>query len=162
MDKPKGKSYEKLGFSEEEATEIVEALNLLLANYAISYQKMRNFHWNVTGGDFFEVHEKLEEEYNAASEAIDSVAERIRIMGFRPFSNYSEFLKHAEIEEPADGLSGEEMMQEVINDIEMLLSFMVDTADLAVSHGDLGTETMMRSMIVELEKKHWMYTSLLS
>ena len=27
-------------------------------------QKLRNFHWNVEGSDFFELHEEFENEYN--------------------------------------------------------------------------------------------------
>jgi starvation-inducible DNA-binding protein len=45
-------TYKKLGFEKEETEEIVEALNLLLANYHVHYQKLRNFHWNVEGPDF--------------------------------------------------------------------------------------------------------------
>ncbi len=48
----KEKSYTKLGFNREEADELVETLNQLLCNYAVIYQKIRNFHWNVVGGDF--------------------------------------------------------------------------------------------------------------
>ena len=47
------KSYIKLGFSGKETEEIVNSLNLLLANYHVFYQKLRNYHWNVTGGGFF-------------------------------------------------------------------------------------------------------------
>lgn len=64
----KEKSYSRLGFNREEASELAESLNLLLCNYSVIYQKIRNFHWNVEGGDFFDVHEKLEEEYLAAAE----------------------------------------------------------------------------------------------
>lgn len=158
----KEKSYDKLGFSKDEAAEIVEALNLLLANYSVEYQKIRNFHWNVTGSDFFDVHEKLEEEYTIAVESIDNIAERIRILGFKPMSTFAEYLQHSEIEEPTEELDANGMMQTVVSDYEMLLSFMVDVADLAVSNGDLGTETMMRTMIIGVEKKHWMFSAYLT
>lgn len=156
------KSYDKLGFNEEEAGELVEALNLLLANYAVVYQKIRNFHWNVVGSDFFDVHEKLELEYTSAATAIDEVAERVRILGFRPLSTMAEFIEFSDIEETTETPDSDEIMKTVVEDYETLLSFMIDVADLAVEHGDLGSETMMRGMIQSLEKKHWMFSAYLS
>src|SRR5690554_5410262 len=94
----KEKSYSKLGFNREEASELAESLNLLLCNYSVIYQKIRNFHWNVVGGDFFDVHEKLEEEYLSAADNIDTVAERVRILGFKPISTLAEYLEKAEVE----------------------------------------------------------------
>jgi starvation-inducible DNA-binding protein len=155
----KEKTYTKLGFNREEAFELVEGLNLLLANYSVLYQKIRNFHWNVTGGDFFDVHEKLEEEYLTAAENIDSIAERVRILGFKPLSTLSAYLEKSDIKETNEDLSSDMMMKAVVEDYETLLSFMVDVADAAVEHGDLGTETMMRQMIIRTEEKHWMFSA---
>ncbi|NEN22188.1 DNA starvation/stationary phase protection protein [Cryomorpha ignava] len=155
----KEKTYSKLGFNREEASELAESLNLLLCNYSVVYQKIRNFHWNVVGGDFFDVHEKLEEEYLSAAENIDTVAERVRVLGFKPISTLAEYLEKAEVEEVTGDLSSDKMMEEVIQDYEVLLSFMVDVADLAVENGDLGTETIMRSMIIRTEGKHWMFSA---
>lgn len=156
------KTYRQLGFNREEAAELVKGLNNLLCNYAVAYQKIRNFHWNVVGGDFFDVHEKLEEEYLAAAENIDDVAERVRILGFKPISTLAQYLEKAEVTEVTGDLKAEEMMAEVVKDYEILLSFMVDVADLAVEYGDLGTETLMRQMIIRTEEKHWMFTAFIN
>ena len=52
-----------LRWSTKERTLLAESLNELLANYEVHYQKLRNYHWNVTGGDFFDIHENLELQY---------------------------------------------------------------------------------------------------
>jgi starvation-inducible DNA-binding protein len=160
--KEKEKTYRELGFNKEETAKLVDSLNLLLCNYAVIYQKIRNFHWNVVGGDFFDVHEKLEEEYLVGAENIDDIAERVRILGHKPISTLSQYLKLANVKEPKGNLNSDQMMEEVVNDYEILLSFMVDVADLAVKHGDLGTETMMREMIMRTEEKHWMFTAFIT
>jgi len=157
--KTKEKSFIKLGFDKEEAYEVVETLNALLANYAVLYQKIRNFHWNVTGGDFFDIHEKLEEEYTAAAEHIDSIAERIRILGFKPLSTLSAYLEKSDIEETNDDLAGDKMMEQIVEDYQTLLSFMVDSADASIEHGDIGTETLMREILSRTEEKHWMFSA---
>lgn len=71
----------------------------------------------------------------------------------------AEYLEKAEVEEVTGDLSSDKMMEEVIRDYEILLSFMVDVADLAVENGDLGTESVMRSMIIRTEEKHWMFSA---
>jgi len=152
------KTYTKLGFNRAEAAELVEGLNILLANYSVAYQKIRNFHWNVTGGDFFDIHEKLEVEYLAAAENIDDIAERVRILGFKPLSTLAEYLEISDIKEVKE-IASDKMMPAVVKDYETLLSFMVDVADSAVDHGDLGTETLMRNMIIRTEEKHWMFSA---
>ncbi len=157
----KDKSFIKLGFDREEAFEVVESLNALLANYSVLYQKIRNFHWNVTGSDFFDVHEKLEEEYTAAAEHIDGIAERVRILGFRPLSTLSSYLDKSEIEETDAELNGNQMIAEVVKDYETLLSFIVDAADAAIETGDIGTETLIREILQRTEQKHWMFSAYL-
>ena len=158
----KEKTYSKLGFNKEEASGLADSLNLLLCNYAVVYQKIRNFHWNVVGPDFFDVHEKLEVEYTVAAENIDAIAERVRILGFKPVSTLAEYLETAEVKEVEGDLDSDEMMEEVVQDYEILLSFMVDVADLAGENGDMGTETMIRAMVIRTEEKHWMFSAFLA
>jgi starvation-inducible DNA-binding protein len=162
MEKTKLKTHAKLGFSDSETEEVVNHLNQLLANYNVQYQKLRNFHWNVKGSDFFELHEKFEEQYESSKDNIDEIAERIRVFGKTPMSTMREYLEVSEIEEVGTNLSGEEMVIEFLNDMQILLSLMVDTSDAAQDIGDIGTAGLMNRFIVTLEKTHWMYSSWLN
>lgn len=154
---------EKLGYSKPETDGIVDALNKLLANYHVHYQKLRNFHWNVVGPDFFDLHEIFEQDYNKAKKSIDVIAERIRIFGRRPLSNLSEYLETSSIEEvDSRGMSGNEMAREIVSDYETLLSFLVDTADEANQVGDIGTSDMATKFARYIEKRHWMLRAFLA
>ena len=153
------KQFIKLGFSKEETTEIVDSLNLLLANLSVFSQKLKNFHWNVKGSDFFELHEKFEELYGFSAENIDKVAERIRIFGHIPLSRFSDYLEKSQIEESDPGLSSDKMVQAVIGDLEIIESFLIDVVDIASEVGDVGTADMMNKMIGRYEKEHWMLIS---
>lgn len=154
-------AYKKLGYSKEESKSIVDALNVLLANYHVHYQKLRNYHWNVKGADFFDIHEQFEAQYDQAKLNIDEIAERIRVFGFRPMSTLTEYLEHADIEEtPTEAkMNGMEMVEEILNDFEILLSYMVDAADAAIEIGDVATEDMIKKFVVQMEKTHWMFTA---
>lgn len=153
------KSYAKLGFSSPETEEIVGLLNQLLANYHVHYQKLRNFHWNVEGSDFFELHEKFEELYNTSLENIDEIAERIRIFGSNPVSRLEDYLKMSEIREPEDVLVSSDMVSEIVSDFEILITHMMNVIDASNETGDAGTSDMMASIVKDLEKNHWMFSA---
>lgn len=148
--------YTKLGFSHLDTAEIVTTLNNLLANYQVHYQKLRNFHWNVTGSDFFELHEKFEEIYTRASENVDVIAERIRVFEKTPLSQMKEYLSVSEIEEPPYGLGSYEMVKHILADFEILLQKQNDVMDAALKIGDSGTIDLINSHIEHMEKDFWM------
>lgn len=158
----KSKAYRKLGFTKQETGKVVEKMNLLLANYHLFYQKLRNFHWNVQGHDFFDIHEKFEEMYNMAIEQIDEVAERVRVFGHTPMSNLSDYMEHSEIKEAGTNVEADKMVSYVLDDMLVLVSFMVEVDEEAAAIGDIGTIDMMNDFVKEMEKYHWMFTSFLN
>jgi starvation-inducible DNA-binding protein len=137
-------------------------MNKLLANYHIYYQKMRNFHWNVSGQDFFELHEKFEEIYTMVNENIDEIAERIRVLGQTPLSKLEQYLDIADIKEVSSNLEAKSMVFETIQDFQTLLSFMVEVSDAASSIGDVGTVDMINGYIKQLETNYWMLAAWLN
>lgn len=153
------KPFKKLGFSKLETAELVKHMNLLLANYHVHYQKLRNYHWNVKGPDFFDIHEQFEVTYNEARENIDEIAERIRVFGQTPMSTLKEYLEISEIKETTTEFTAHEMVEEILKDFEILLSFMAEVVESAIENGDVGTEDMMKGYMKEIEKKHWMLSA---
>ncbi len=155
----KKKQYVKLGFNKEETNELVENMNFLLANYHVFYQKLRNYHWNVTGGDFFDLHDKFEELYTEAVGNIDELAERIRVFGKTPMSTLKEYLENSDIQETGTELSEKEMLAEVIKDIEIIDSHLINVVDIAGEIGDVATVEIVNAMIRSIEKEHWMLSA---
>lgn len=153
------KTFKKLGFDSEETNDVVEKLNKLLANLHVHYQKLRNYHWNVEGPDFFDIHETFEEEYNEVKLEIDEIAERIRVFGKTPYSTLSKYLEVSEIKETGTDLNADEMVKEVLRDFETLLSFMVDSVEAAEKIGDISTDDLITGFMKRREKKHWMLTA---
>ncbi len=157
----KTKPY-KLGWTSEETAEITSALNTVLANYSVHYQKLRNFHWNVKGSDFFDLHEQFEKQYTEALQNIDDVAERIRIFGETPLSLMRDYLQLSEIKETGTNLPSELMVRELLSDYRILLQHLFNAVNIAASHEDSGTEEMLKVFINHLEKSHWMLTAFLA
>ena len=138
---------------------LVEELNILLADYHLYYQKLRNFHWNVKGHHFFQLHVQFEEMYNDSKIKIDEIAERILTLRFQPLSNYSDYLDNASLKESKSNLKDEAMMGALIKDNDLLLKQMRKTVELASEAGDEGTIDMLGAYIRELEKNTWMLES---
>ena len=78
---------------------ITEDLNLFLANLNVLYRKLQNYHWNIKGEDFFNVHAKLEELYDDINEQIDEVAEHILIIDGQPLGTMNDYLEISQIKE---------------------------------------------------------------
>jgi starvation-inducible DNA-binding protein len=152
----------KLGWTTDEIAEITNSLNELLANYMVHYQRLRNYHWNVKGSDFFDLHEQFELQYTEATKNIDDIAERIRIFGKSPLSTLQEYLDSSELKETGSQLSSELMIRELISDYRILLHYMFTVVEVAVGHGDSGTEEMVKKFINSIEKHHWMLSAFLA
>ena len=151
--------YKKLGFTYLETAEIVLALNKLMANYHIHYHKLRNFHWNVEGTDFFELHEQFEIEYNEVKLTIDVIAERVRVFGIKPLHTMEKYLELSEIKEVEKTLTSVAMVKEILKDFSILHNALLDVINAALETGDAATEQMATEFLTRLEKRHWMFTA---
>ena len=145
-----------LGLDEKQTANTVQELNVLLADYHLYYQKLRNYHWNVIGKNFFDLHEKFEELYDDAKVKIDEIAERILTLRFQPTSNFSEYLKKSNLKESNSDLSDSEMIKNLLKDHGTLLKQMRKVAEVADKGGDEGTVDLIGAYIRELEKTSWM------
>ncbi len=145
-----------LGLDEKKTNKTVQELNVLLADFHIYYQKLRNFHWNVIGKNFFDLHEKFEELYDDAKIKIDEIAERILTLRFQPTSNLSDYLKSSNIKESSSDLTDTKMIETLLQDHGILLDQMRKVIEVADKGGDEGTIDLIGAYIRELEKTSWM------
>mgnify|MGYP000878740818 CR=1 FL=1 len=88
-----------IGLGADAVSAIVEILKKHLADQHVLYVKTRNFHWNVTGMHFAQLHKLFEDQYGQLAEAIDSTAERIRMLGSEAPGSMSAFLGLARLRE---------------------------------------------------------------
>ena len=145
-----------LGLDEKKTVNTVKELNVLLAEYHLYYQKLRNFHWNVMGKNFFDLHVKFEELYEDAKTKVDDIAERILTLRFQPTSNLSDYLEISVIKESPSNLSDSDMIKTLLNDHGILLKQLRKVSESAEKGGDEGTVDLVGGFIRELEKTSWM------
>ncbi len=145
-----------LGLDRKEVSKTVDQLNFLLANYHVYYQNLRNFHWNVDGENFFDLHEKFEVLYDDAREKIDEIAERILTLRLRPLSKMSDYLDRAAIDEAEEFQNDHQMVEEILKNHKVLIESMREAIRAADEVEDEGTIDMIGGFLSELEKASWM------
>lgn len=145
-----------LGLDEKKTSSTVQELNVLLADYHLYYQKLRNYHWNVIGKNFFDLHEKFEELYDDAKIKVDEIAERILTLRYQPTSNLSEYLEKSNLKESKSDISDSQMIKNLLDDHGTILKQMRKVIEVAENGGDEGTIDLIGAYIRELEKTSWM------
>lgn len=145
-----------LNLDKEKTGKTVEQLNVLLADYHLYYQKLRNFHWNIIGQNFFDLHDKFEELYDDAKLKVDEIAERILTLRFQPTSNYSDYLEKSNLKESSSDLDDAQMVSMLLEDHGKILRQMSKVVETAEENSDEGTIDLIGGYIRELEKTSWM------
>ena len=139
----------------------VQYLNRILSDTFVLYTKTLNFHWNVQGPLFPQLHEFFGDQYEALSEDVDTLAERIRALKAVPPASLKEFLDHTSIKEPAKGLKDMEMVAELLKDRESVIAYIKETLN-AIDDKDPATSNMLEDMIEAHEKQAWMLRAIVS
>ena len=145
-----------LNLDTEKTKKTVEELNVLLADFHVYYQELRNFHWNVEGTSFFDLHAQFEDMYDEAKKRIDAIAERILTLKFTPDSNLSTYLEKSNINESPLGYNDRQMVDTLLNEHEVLLNQMRTVVSAANDANDEGTVDLIGEYIRKLEKTSWM------
>jgi len=149
----------ELGFRQLDTAEIVTQLNTTLCAFQVFFHKLQNFHWNVTGSDFYDIHDFTEEMYQSTLKKIDDIAERIRVFGCYPAVSMRDYIKESIIHESDQNLTALQIVNELTEDIQKLNELLLGVHEKSSLHGDLGTAYLVSKWIAELEKEHWQLTS---
>jgi len=92
-----------IGINQQDREEVAEHLKRLLADSYTLYLQTHNFHWNVTGPMFNQLHLMFEDHYNELAIAVDDIAERIRSLDIAAPGTYKAFSQLSSIKE-VDGV----------------------------------------------------------
>ncbi len=144
------------GLSDKARKTMVDVLNRLLADEFVLYVKTRNFHWNVVGPNFAELHKFFEGQYEQLDEFIDDIAERARALDGMAAGSMTDFLKLARLTEASSHLSAPEMLRALLADHEQLIRQLRSDIEIAADADDAGTEDFLTGLMEGHEKSAWM------
>ena len=148
------------GIPKEDRKEVSKKLKEVLGTSYALYIKSQKFHWNVEGKMFVDLHAKFEEVYQQLAEFNDTVAERIRALGFKAPGSLSEFNSLSEIDDSREmDLEDREMIKVLVKDYEALIKLMRGAEETADEADDLATEDLLSSSLHDFEMQTWMLRS---
>ncbi len=145
-----------IGISEKNRIATAEALKKLLADSYTLYLQTHNFHWNVTGVRFRDLHMMFEEHYTELATAIDEIAERIRSLGVFAPGTYRTFLDLTAIQ-PVEGVpTAEEMVSILTKNHEQIVKTCRQALKIAQDADDESSVSLISDRMVIHEKTAWM------
>ena len=155
--------HPNIGLAETQREGVVAILNRLLADEYLLYTKTRNYHWNVFGPQFNDLHKFFEAQYSALNDIVDEVAERARAVGGRATGSLTEFLKYSRLaEEPGHYPNARGMIATLLADHETIIRHLrVDLETCVDKFHDIGTNDFLTGLMEQHEKMAWMLRAFL-
>ncbi len=151
-----------IGIPEEKRTKVATELSKVLADSYTLYLMTHNFHWNVTGPMFNTLHNMFMDQYTELWQALDTVAERIRALGFFAPGTYAEFAKLSSIKEPTEVPNAEEMIRLLLEANEAVARTLRTAGEHAEEANDQPTADIVTQRLDIHEKTAWMLRALMS
>ncbi len=148
-----------IGISEDHREKIAAGLSKVLADSYLLYLKTHNYHWNVTGELFHQLHEQFEEQYSELAKAIDEIAERIRVLGFRAPGTFKEFNEIASIKEDTDQPKALDMVKHLTEANEQVIKTVREAMEPAKAADDEATIDLLTERLTVHSKTAWMLRS---
>lgn len=140
---------------------IGDALNQSVAETAVTTMLAQNFHWNVTGPQFGQLHELFEDIYKDHFKAQDELAERIKALGGHAEGTLAGMVRRSKVAEHDGHASPEDMIRTMMGAQRTLAATLAGTAAVAEEHGDLLTQDLAIERAQTHEKFAWFFRAML-
>jgi len=153
-----------IGISEENTVAITDQLAKLLADEFMLYSKTLNFHWNIEGPDFHTAHVYLETLYEEQQEIVDTVAEKIRMIGHYVPASLKNYLALTHLTEKTQNKNdSQHLYAELLEDHKSIIFFIRgELKPMADKWKAEGISDFLTGLMEQHEKTAWMLGSHLS
>ena len=138
---------------------IISLLKEFFASTYTLYLKTQNFHWNITGNRFYELHLLFEKQYKEMQEAIDVIAEHIRTLDTFTSSSFKEFLTLSKIQESLGDIppNAEAMIKQLANDQDIICNLANEL--IVATSDDQATQDLIIDRLRVHKANAWMLKS---
>ncbi len=145
-----------IGLTDNQRKAVVQLLVPLLADEHVLSMRTRNYHWNVEGPHFNDLHALFESQYRVLDGNIDAIAERIRALGHKAAATLTEFLKATRLKENPAHVGAKEMVSFLLFDHETIIRALRNDVEAAAKQADAGTADFLTGLMEQHEKTAWM------
>lgn len=150
----------RLGLPPETRSRSVRTLNRLLAHAMALRDLYKKAHWQTSGATFFGLHLMFDKHYERQLELIDSLAERVQLLGGVAFATAHDVVQETRLARVTS--SSETPMQqlrELVDAHEFILGEARPLAREAAEHGDDGTNDIIVSEVIRTNELQGWFVS---
>lgn len=151
----------EIGIPEADRRSIADGLSHLLADTYTLYLTVHGFHWNVTGPMFQQLHAAFEVQYTELWNAVDTIAERIRALGFYAPASYAQLSELSSIQTPTEVPAAQDMIKRTLNGHEAVAKTARSILSAAEASNDQVSLDLLTQRLQVHEKTAWMMRSML-
>jgi starvation-inducible DNA-binding protein len=129
--------------------EMTEQLNRLLADTMTLRDLYKKSHWQVSGATFYQLHLLFDKHYEEQSELVDTIAERIQLLGGISIAMAADVAETTRIPRPPKGREEVPVqLSRLLDAHEIIISHCRELAERADKLGDAGTNDMVVSDVL--------------
>lgn len=136
--------------------DLVEEMKICLASTFSFYLKAHNFHWNVEGPSFPQLHSFFESIYTDAWGAVDGLAEHIRTLDAYAPGSLTRFRSLTMIQDEMNIPAAPSMIAKLNEDNEIIIKQLLKTQMVAEKNRKTGLANYLQDRIDIHEKHGWM------
>ena len=151
-----------IGVSDRHRKVVIQILNTVLSDEFVLYTTTRNFHWNVVGPRFSELHAFFDAQYQELNTVVDEVAERTRALGGRALGTLADFLEQTRLKERPEPHDAQSMIAALLSEHEDLIRHLrEDSNACGEKYQEKGTDDFLTGLMEQHEKMAWMLRAFL-
>jgi starvation-inducible DNA-binding protein len=132
------------------------ALKIAFASEFSFYLKAHNYHWNVTGPMFPQLHDLFGKIYEEVYGSIDQFAEEIRALDTFVPASYARFNMLSQIDDETAIPEAQAMIAELLSDSERMNKLLKLTFNMATADGQEGLADFLAGRMDAHKKHSWM------
>ena len=138
-----------LDLEEPVRLEMTEQLNFMLADTMSLRDLYKKSHWQVSGPTFYQLHLLFDKHFGEQSEIVDTIAERIQLLGGLPIAMAHDVAETTRIERPPRGREEVPVqISRLLDAHQVIIGHCRQLARRASSLGDDGTNDLVVSDVL--------------
>ena len=135
--------------------ELKKAMKVAFASEYSFALKAQNFHWNVEGSLFPQLHMLFDTIYSEVYDSIDPFAENIRKLGSYTPASFERFSMLSQVEDELNMLEDRAMIAELLQDSDKMVKLLKMVYELAEQAGENGLSNFLAERMDAHRKHSW-------
>lgn len=142
--------------------ELHKALKIAFASEYSFYLKAQNYHWNVTGPFFVQLHDLFGKIYEEVGDSIDPFAENIRKANAFVPASFSRFSMLSQLQDQTEIIDDGDMVTELLQDSDKMVKILKIVFDKATELGEDGLADFLAGRMDAHRKHSWMLRAIIT